>query len=248
MHEASAKILVVDNHSAVRNLICRYFSQKNYLLKPAEDKQTALEILRWFNPHIVILEAQLPDGSGYELCETIKSRTEIFVLMLTRLASATDKRKGFLKGTDDYLAKPFDLQELECRVKAILKRRYAATTSLKRSFVYGSLTIDPVHREIKIKNQLVLLTNKEFNLLCFLATQPGRVWRREELIENVWGQEETCKVNVVNVHMGQIRKKIAAVSSSMLDCIQTVRGIGYKFEVNGISNVVQSNSKTGVAD
>jgi DNA-binding response OmpR family regulator len=233
MHTASAKILVVDDDPAIRNLIFRFLSQKSYQLESAEDGQSALKIFEQFNPDMVILDVNLPDALGYNLCEEMQKRTDVFILMLTSRADAADKKEGFLKGADDYLTKPFDLQELEYRVKAILKRQRTVKTSEKQPLIYNNMTIDPVRREVSINNNQIVLTALEFDLLHFLASRPGRVWRRDELIQNVWDYEYVGDQRVVDVHIGQIRKKIELDSSE--PCyIQTVRGVGYKFEASGI--------------
>ena len=226
---ASAKILVVDDDPAIRNLILRFLSQKKYEVESAEDGQTALKKFEQFNPDLVILDVNLPDALGYNLCQEMQGSTDVFILMLTSRSDAADKKEGFLKGADDYLTKPFDLQELEFRVKAILKRQRTVTSSEKQPLSYENLTIDPVRREVKINETFIMLTALEFDLLHFLASRPGRVWRREELIQNVWDYEYVGDQRVVDVHIGQIRKKIELDAAE--PCyIQTVRGVGYKFE------------------
>ncbi|MBE9166829.1 response regulator transcription factor [Pleurocapsales cyanobacterium LEGE 06147] len=225
----SGKILVVDDDPAVRNLIFRFLSQKSYQIEAAADGQSALKAFENFNPDLVILDVNLPDALGYNLCEEMQSRTDVFILMLTSRADAADKKEGFLKGADDYLTKPFDLQELEYRVKAILKRQRTVTTSEKQPLTFKNLTIDPVRREVKINNSLIMLTALEFDILHFLASRPGRVWRRDELIQNIWDYEYVGDQRVVDVHIGQIRKKIE-LDITEPSFIQTVRGVGYKFE------------------
>lgn len=229
MSIAAAKILVVDDDPAIRNLILRFLSQKNYQMESAADGKSALDIFDQFNPDLVILDVNLPDALGYNLCQEMQSRTDVFILMLTSRTDAADKREGFLKGADDYLTKPFDLQELEMRVKAILKRQRTVNTAEKQPLVYEDLMIDPVRREVTLKNNLITLTALEFDLLHFLASRPGRVWRREELIHNVWDYDYVGDQRVVDVHIGQIRKKIES-DLSQPGFIQTVRGVGYKFE------------------
>ncbi len=229
MHMGSGKILVVDDDPAVRNLIFRFLSQKSYQIEAAADGQSALKAFENFNPDLVILDVNLPDALGYNLCEEMQSRTDVFILMLTSRADAADKKEGFLKGADDYLTKPFDLQELEYRVKAILKRQRTVTTSEKQPLTFKNLIIDPVRREVKINNSLIMLTALEFDILHFLASRPGRVWRRDELIQNIWDYEYVGDQRVVDVHIGQIRKKIE-LDSDEPSFIQTVRGVGYKFE------------------
>jgi DNA-binding response OmpR family regulator len=225
----SGKILVVDDDPAVRNLIFRFLTQRSYQIEAAADGQSALKAFENFNPDLVILDVNLPDALGYNLCEEMQSRTDVFILMLTSRADAADKKEGFLKGADDYLTKPFDLQELEYRVKAILKRQRTVTTSEKQPLTFKNLSIDPVRREVKINNSLIMLTALEFDILHFLASRPGRVWRRDELIQNIWDYEYVGDQRVVDVHIGQIRKKIE-LDSNEPPFIQTVRGVGYKFE------------------
>ncbi len=230
MPMSSAKILVVDDDPAIRNLIFRFLSQKNYQVESANDGQSALKMFDQFNPDLVILDVNLPDALGYNLCEDMQERTDVFILMLTSRSDAADKKEGFLKGADDYLTKPFDLQELEFRVKAILKRQRTVTASEKQPLMFNNMSIDPVRREVKINDQLIILTALEFDLLHFLASRPGRVWRRDELIQNVWDYEYVGDQRVVDVHIGQIRKKIE-LDVAEPSFIQTVRGVGYKFEV-----------------
>ncbi len=226
---ALAKILVVDDDPSIRNLIQRFLSKQNYQVESAEDGKTALAVFEQFNPDLVILDVNLPDTIGYNLCQEMQNRTKVFVLMLTSRADEADKIRGFSQGADDYLTKPFSLGELEVRVGAILKRQRVVTTAEKQRLVFEKLTIDPERREVTIDNQLIPLTALEFDLLRFLASHPGRVWRRSELIQEVWDYEYVGDQRVVDVHIGQIRKKIEIdVSQPIL--IQTVRGVGYKFE------------------
>jgi DNA-binding response OmpR family regulator len=237
MTMASAKILVVDDDPAIRNLILRFLSQKNYQMQSAHDGKTALAVFEQFNPDLVILDVNLPDAIGYNLCQEMQSRTDVFVLMLTSRADAADKDKGFKQGADDYITKPFDLQELENRVAAILKRQRVVTATEQQRLVFDQLVIDPGRREVTLNNEVVPLTALEFDLLHFLACHPGRVLRRSELIQEVWEYDYVGDQRVVDVHIGQIRKKIE-LDSSQPSLIQTVRGVGYKFEA-------PSNQKNG---
>jgi DNA-binding response OmpR family regulator len=226
---ASAKILVVDDDPAIRNLIVRFLGQKNYQVQAAADGKSALELFNKFSPDLVILDVNLPDALGYNLCEQMQHRTSVFILMLTSRTDVEDKKEGFLKGADDYLTKPFDLQELEFRVKAILKRRRVVIPEDKESLVFGNLMINPARREVTVSNHPVTLTSLEFDLLYCLASQPGRVWSRTELIHRVWEYDYVGDQRVVDVHIGQIRKKIE-IDTSNPALIQTVRGVGYRFD------------------
>lgn len=229
MAMAAAKILVVDDDPAVRNLIQRFLLKQNYQVESAEDGKTALSIFEKFNPDLVILDVNLPDVIGFNLCQEMQSRSGVFVLLLTSRTDEADKIRGFSKGADDYLTKPFGLGELEVRVAAILRRQQVVTNVEQQRLIFDKLTIDPVRREVLLDNELIPLTALEFDLLHFLASHPGRVWGRSELIQEVWDYEYVGDQRVVDVHIGQIRKKIE-IDPSQATLIQTIRGVGYKFE------------------
>lgn len=226
---APVKILVVDDDPAIRNLIHRFLSQQGYQVESGEDGQTGLELFEQLNPDLVVLDVNLPDTTGYKLCQEMQRRTGVFVLMLTSRTDEADKMKGFAEGADDYITKPFSLVEIGARVAAILKRKRIVTPAEQQSLTFGQLLIDPVRREVILSNQIVALTALEFDLLYCLASKPGRVWRRSELLHEVWDYEYVGADRVVDVHIGQIRRKIEP-DANQISMIQTVRGVGYKFE------------------
>lgn len=234
MDMIAAKILVVDDDWAICHLISRFLSLREYEVKEAHDGKTALEIFDVFTPDLVILDVNLPDYLGYSLCEEMQSRTNVYILMLTSRNDLADKHQGFIRGADDYLTKPFDLKELEFRIKAILKRsRPRKETQKNEILVFDDVVIDPIRRELKVKDQLINLTNLEFNLLYFLACFPDRAWSRTELIEQVWDYSYVGVKRVVDVHVGQIRRKIETEAQGPC-LIETVRGVGYKFALHSV--------------
>ena len=226
---APVKILVVDDDPAIRNLIHRFLSQQGYQVESGQDGQTGLELFEQLNPDLVVLDVNLPDTTGYKLCQEMQRRTGVFVLMLTSRTDEADKMKGFAEGADDYITKPFSLVEIGARVAAILKRKRIVTPTQQQSLTFGELLIDPVRREVILGNQILPLTALEFDLLYCLASKPGRVWRRSELLHEVWDYEYVGADRVVDVHIGQIRRKIEP-DGTQISMIQTVRGVGYKFE------------------
>lgn len=228
---ACAKILVVDDDSAIRNLVHRYLYQQGYQVESASDGQTALELFRQFHPDLVILDLNLPDASGYNLCQEMQNLTGVFVLMLTSRTDEADKIRGFAQGADDYITKPFSLVEIGARVGAMLKRQRLVQSSETQVLTFEQLVIDPNRRQVTISDHLIHLTALEFDLLHCLATYPGRVWRRVELLQAVWDYEYVGDPRVVDVHIGQIRKKIE-LDPDRPSFIHTIRGVGYKFEVN----------------
>ena len=230
MDTETPKILVVDDDSAICNLITRFLAQKNYEMKYAYDGRSALAVFEKFSPDLVILDVNLPDTLGYNLCEEMQNRRSVFVLMLTSRNDAADKKKGFIKGADDYLTKPFDLEELEYRIKAILRRNRPLSSSKKPKLAFKNLAIDNIRREVTVNGKLVNLTALEFDILFFLASNVGQVCSRFELLEKVWNYGDSVgDQRVVDVHIGQIRKKLDLYCTES-SYIQTIRSVGYKFE------------------
>jgi two-component system, OmpR family, response regulator len=223
------KILVVDDDLAIKTLITRFLRQKGYQIADADTGETALEKFSSFKPDMVILDVNLPDQTGYAICEKMQSITDVFVLMLTSRGDLSDKIRGFSKGADDYLTKPFNLEELEFRVSALLKRLRSPLSSAQKPIGVANLIIDPTKREVLFNDQEIILTALEFDLLYFLACNPKKVWRREELIKQVWDYEFVGDPRVVDVHIGQIRRKLQKLDTD-ISFLQTVRGVGYKFE------------------
>ncbi len=226
--DKQAKILVVDDDVNICTLITRFLSQKNYHTEFAYDGKTALEKFEKFKPDLVVLDINLPDTLGYNLCEKMQKKNNVFILMLTSRTDTEDKKKGFLTGADDYLTKPFDVEELEFRLKAILRRRRIVKSQPQELLTIKNIVIDTEKREVKVNNESVFFTALEFDLLYFLAKNEGKVWTRKELIENVWCDDPMGDSRVVDVHIGQIRKKIE-INPNNPSLIITVRKVGYKF-------------------
>lgn len=224
-----AKILVVDDDIHIANLITRFLKQKQYQVECANNGKQAREIFDRFHPDLVILDINLPDTLGYDLCTQMQDNNNVFVLMLTSRTDVEDKKKGFSTGADDYLTKPFDLEELEFRIQAILRRRRTVKTTGGETIYLGDLSINPQTREVKLGNELIIFTTLEFDLLYFLATHPNQVWSREDLVSNVWQNNPMGENRVVDVHIGQIRRKIEPNTLSRR-YIYTIRGVGYKFD------------------
>lgn len=229
--DSSKKILIVEDEPAIRNLICRFLGAKQiYQIQAAEDGKSAMTLFRQFDPDLVILDINLPDVNGSQLCREMQESTNVCVLMLTSQTDQVIRLRTLSQGADDYMTKPFDLEELAVRVEVILRRIRDRRSIEQKSLIFGGLAIDPVRYEAKLNDEIVDLTALEFKLLYFLASHPGRVWTRAELIQEVWEHEFIGDPRVVDVHIGQIRKKIE-VDTSQPTLIHTVRGVGYKFEV-----------------
>jgi len=222
------KIMIVDDDFSVRNLVYRFLSRK-YQIESASDGKSAMALFDQFNPALVILDWNLPDANGYKLCQEMQSRTNVLVLILTSRNDEADKIKILAAGADDFMTKPFSLAEVEVRVEALLRRiRYIQPHQSQR-LVFQQLAINPEGREVKLNDKPLALTALEFNILHFLASHPGQAWSRPQLIQKIWGCDYVGDGRVVDVHIGQLRKKME-VDSSTPEFIKTVRGYGYKFE------------------
>jgi DNA-binding response OmpR family regulator len=216
-----SKILIVDDDASVRNLIQRFLSRK-YEIESAADGKTALVCFEKLNPALVILDWNLPDANGYKLCQEMQSRTNVLVMMLTSRNDEADKIKVLAAGADDFLTKPFSLEALLRRVRYI-------QPGVAQRLIFNQLSINSDAREVTLNNKALPLTALEFNILHFLATHPGQAWSRTQLIQKIWGCDYVGDGRVVDVHIGQLRKKMEA-DSSMPEFIKTVRGYGYKFD------------------
>ncbi len=230
LNSSQSKILIVDDDPAICKLIYRFFSYNNYEIEAAADARTARQIFQQFNPDLAILDVNLPDESGFNLCKEIR-QTGTLVLMLTCMTDTNYVLEGFEQGADDYLTKPFNLEILKAKIAALLKRRNLGEINLStpnNSLTIEGLTIDPNRCEVTLNDEVLSLTTLEFELLYFLATHPNRVWERSDLISAVWGNNHEMGVErKVDVHIGQIRKKIDDLHGKM---IKTIRGKGYLFE------------------
>lgn len=223
----TSKILVVEDDCNVRTLVHRFLSRK-YQIQSAANGEAALSLFKQFEPTLVILDWNLPDTSGYNLCLEMQSRTNVLVMVLSSRTDEADKLRILSAGADDYISKPFSLTEVEVRVAVLLRRIRSLTSPQTQRLVFNQLAIDLVRREVILNNKSLNLTTLEFDILYFLASYPGQAWTRTQLIQRIWGCTFVGDSRVVDVHIGQIRKKIQ-VDSTVPEFIKTVRGYGYKF-------------------
>ncbi|AFZ34487.1 two component transcriptional regulator, winged helix family [Stanieria cyanosphaera PCC 7437] len=224
------KILVVDDDPALVKLICRFFNYNNYLTEYAEDGKQARQIFRKFKPDLVILDINLPDETGLNLCQEIR-KTDAIIIMLSSMQDTNYILEAFERGADDYIIKPFNLQILKAKIEALLRRYKPLSTNNtnRKPLVLDQLIIDFCRREVILDGTSVTLTALEFDLLHFLATNPNRVWDRAELIVAIWNRDDyTGDDRKVDIHIGRIRKKIGDLDGRL---IKTIWGRGYMFEL-----------------
>jgi DNA-binding response OmpR family regulator len=217
-------ILVVDDHASIVDLARLYLEREGYRVESASDGARGLEKARSLKPALMILDLMLPEVDGYEVCRRVRQESDLPILMLTARDDDVDKIVGLELGADDYLTKPFNPRELVARVRAILRRSEPAARGAEQPLHLGDLTIDPGSREVTVAGRSVALRAREFDLLLALAQHVGLVLTREQLLNLAWGYEFYGQTRTVDVHIAQLRKRLAASALR----IETVTGIGYK--------------------
>ncbi|MEH7114308.1 response regulator transcription factor [Neobacillus niacini] len=218
------KILVVDDDPHIRKLIKIYLENSQFTVEEAEDGQKALDYVAHTKVDLMIVDVMMPHVNGIELTEDIRRYLDIPILMVTAKGESMDKVKGFQAGTDDYLVKPFDPVELVLRVKSLLKR-YNISTS--KTIEIGDAKIDLETLIVSSNKETVLLKKKECELLFMLASSPGKIFTRTQLIESLWGMDYEGDERTVDVHINRLRQRAESFSSLT---IITVRGLGYRLE------------------
>jgi len=224
-------VLVVDDEPPLRDLVRSYLGREGYTVLVATDGPSALEMAREHHPDLVVLDIMLPGVDGLEVCRRLRTFSDAYVLMLTAKAEEIDRIIGLEVGADDYLTKPFSPRELVARVRAMLRRPRRTGTPVSEPssrHAYGDLVIDEERHEVALAGAPVALTPLEFKLLATLATHPGRVFTRAQLLEQVWGANYFGDDHVVDVHIANLRRKLDDDRAGYR-YVETVRGVGYRF-------------------
>jgi DNA-binding response OmpR family regulator len=227
----SSKVLVVDDEVHIVELARLYLTREGYEVEGVGDGDQAMARFSQLKPDLVILDIMLPGTDGLTLCKEIRKLSQVPIIMLTARDEITDKVVGLEVGADDYLTKPFHPQELVARAKALL-RRARVEPDLPKLIRAGRLEIDLERHEVRFGKAKVQLRPKEFDLLTLLARHPGRVFQRSELLDLVWGYDFPGYTRTVDVHVQQVREKLAGASVTD-PSIQTVWGVGYRLELSG---------------
>jgi DNA-binding response OmpR family regulator len=220
-------VLVVDDEAPIRELVRRYLQADGVEVIEAADGAAALELFDAHAPDVVVLDVMLPGLDGIEVLRRLRTRSDVYVMLLTARTEETDRIVGLSVGADDYLTKPFSPRELAARVKALLRRPHMPE-AVGRVVRFDDLTIDPDRREVHADGRLVELSSLEFDLLAALANAPGRVFSRRQLLERVWGFDFYGDERVVDVHIRNLRRALGDDADAPR-WIGTVRGVGYKF-------------------
>lgn len=225
-------ILVVDDEEKIRSLVRMYLEREGYEVAEAENGRIALEKFHAVKYSLMIVDLMMPDIDGWRVCREVRENSTIPIILLTARGEEFDRILGFELGADDYLVKPFSTKELVARVKALLRRSTLVhPSSTVQGLAYGTLKIDKDRHVVAIGDEQVNLTPREFELLYFLAKNPGRVFSREQLMETVWGYDFYGDARTVDTHIKKLREKL--YDPQVRAMLATVWGVGYKFDPAG---------------
>ena len=223
------KVLIVYDDDNIVDLIRMYMEKEGFTAVTANNGVKAVELFKSEAPSIVILDVMMPEMDGWQVCREIRRVSNIPIIMLTAKGETFDKVLGLELGADDYMVKPFETKELIARVKAVLRRSETKETTAEKEIVFPGLMVNLSNYEMKINGEIVEIPPKELELLYFLASNPNRVFTREQLLEEVWGFDYFGDSRTVDVHIKRLREKLEGVEANWQ--LKTVWGVGYKFEV-----------------
>ena len=222
------KILIVDDESNIIELLRLYLEKDGFLVVSAKNGTEALSLYQAENPDLIVLDIMIPEPDGWQVLREIRKTSNVPIIMLTAKSETFDKVTGLELGADDYLTKPFDAKELIARIKAVLRRSDSKEPG-KKVLEFQNLSINIENYELTINGNLTDVPPKELELLYFLASNPNRVYTREQLLEEVWGFDYFGDSRTVDVHIKRLREKLENVTANWN--LKTVWGVGYKFEV-----------------
>lgn len=225
METKAKKILVADDESDILEIIHYNLVREGYEVFTAKDGNDALDKARELHPDLIILDIMMPYKTGVEVCRILRTNDafdDVLIIFLTALNDEASQVKGLESGADDYISKPISPKVLVSRVNAVFRRLHKEAG---KTIELGNIAIDPEKFLVTINNNDVMLAKKEFELLYLLASRPGRVFLRNEILSQVWGNDVIVGDRTIDVHIRKIRQKLG------VDCITTVKGVGYKFEL-----------------
>ena len=225
METVKKKVLIADDEQDILEIISYNLIKEGYEIYTAKDGMEAIDKASQVKPDLIILDIMMPKKTGIEVCEILRSQPtfhDTLIIFLTALSDEGSQVKGLELGADDYINKPISPKVLVSRVNAIFRRLQKENDKVVK---IGNVTIDPVRFMVTIDDKDFTLAKKEFELLYLLASRPGRVFLRNEILNQVWGSEVIVGDRTIDVHIRKIRQKLG------IDCVTTVKGVGYKFEL-----------------
>jgi len=224
-------VLMVEDEPSITEPLSEALEREGFATEVARSAEEALRVSEDSLPDLVLLDVMLPDGSGYEVCRSLRERSRVPIIMLTARGEETDRIVGLELGADDYIVKPFSAREVAARIRAVLRRTADAQPAAERDepLAAGALSLDPARRSATHEGQELDLTRKEFELLELLMREAGSVVSRERLIDEVWDINWFGSTKTLDVHVSSLRRKLGDDSASPR-YIHTVRGVGFRFE------------------
>lgn len=223
----SQTILVIDDDKNILEIVKLYLNKEGYSVKTGERGDTALNLFNEVKPALVVLDVMLPGADGWSVLHQIREVSDVPVIMLTAKGDTLDRVQGLDLGADDYIVKPFDAKELLARIKAVLRR--TGDTEVERKVEMPNLTVSLENYLVTLEDKVIEMPPKEIELLYFLSSHEGKVFTREQLLEQVWGFDFFGDSRTVDVHIKRIREKLGERNEWQ---IKTVWGVGYKFELS----------------
>ncbi len=227
---SNAKILIIDDDINICELLRLYLEKDGYEAEVITDGSKAIDAFDSINPDLVLLDIMLPGMDGWQICREIRKNSQTPIIMLTAKGETFDKVLGLELGADDYITKPFETKEVVARIKAVLRRAVSqnAPVETPKEVSFDKLSINLTNYELKVDGEPVDTPPKELELIFHLASNPNRVYTRDQLLDEVWGFEYYGDSRTVDVHVKRLREKLEGVSDSWE--LKTVWGVGYKFE------------------
>ena len=223
------KIMVVDDDSNICELLRLYLEKEGFITAIASDGAQAVTMFDTEKPDLILLDVMMPRLDGWQVCREIRKKSQCPIIMLTAKGEVFDRVLGLELGADDYVVKPFETKEVIARIKAVLRRSGANEAKKERIVEYDGLSINMENYELRVHGKPVDTPPKEMELIYHLASNPNRVYTRDQLLDEVWGFEYYGDSRTVDVHVKRLREKLDGVSEQWT--LKTVWGVGYKFEV-----------------
>ena len=223
------KILVVDDDQNICELLRLYIEKEGYSVVIANEGNQAVAMAESENPDLILLDIMLPGLDGWQVCREVRKKSQCPIIMLTAKGEVFDKVLGLELGADDYVVKPFEAKEVIARIKAVLRRTGQSQDEAVKEVKYDKLSINLTNYELKVDGRQIDTPPKEMELIYHLASNPNRVFTRDQLLDEVWGFDYYGDSRTVDVHVKRLREKLDGVSDKW--ALKTVWGVGYKFEV-----------------
>ncbi|MFA7468437.1 MAG: response regulator transcription factor [Desulfotomaculaceae bacterium] len=220
------RILLVDDDVKITTMMKRVLTFEGHEVMVAPNGEDGLRIAAQFKPELVILDIMMPGIGGWETCRRLRIESDVAILLLTARDEVADRVRGLDAGADDYLVKPFALEELLARVRALLRRAHRNDSREKLTLNFADLLLDIERRELRRGDEIIQLTTREFELLRLFMEHPGQVLTRDVIMQRIWGYDFTGESNVLEVYIGNIRQKLEKCGGQER-LIHTVRGVGY---------------------